>query len=707
MDPDVMDYEMQGPHPTITRTGAENQTRTDCPYVPWSQTQDLRPFQAVHFQPIQPNNHTFSHPHPNLPNPSQPLSYHNGPYSPPYQTHSQFSGNPFAQAPYNAGYSGNREQMNRGPFGWGANNNQLPFISQMNRYEPPQGNNQGGAGAGNTNTPALPPNGAPATTTTLPTLGRTTSTTDRPSSVGQSTQPAHERRNSMAGISQPSQPFINFHQSYPSNIPLQGLPFYPVHNTDSSPPGIPNSTYIGSTPVHYPHAPNFSLNIPSGPPRQHSPEPANSRARGNSTSRHPRFASLLSRDGQRVGGNFPEDSYAALLSSGDPRRGFIESVASLRPDPTPPSNAQQEADEFQADVRAYMASGRFSSNAVQSQLRQNTGVSGMPLNDFREFVDHRRRERRENGRPTSSTPGQAPNLEEFRARAMAMRNLGSDSERERLRFIENMARRADRADGLPLDGNGYPYRSRHADYPPESALRHYGPRRAKATFLESLPQVEISAIDKEDRWCSICYEEYGKPSPDEPAENPVKVPCGHIFGKTCIRKWFEEHTTCPSCRSELGKGDTVPVSMMRRVRASEERGHFRRPSSLAGLAERAPQTATEFAQWLATTGRYGDPSEFDQRMDLPEANGSDSVTARTIRNRTAPHANRPSPVVRGSRRRSRDGPSLLPARETRGYYPPYQGPQMSSNPFENTIRRATATDYPSSIPGQYPSNLFF
>jgi hypothetical protein len=98
--------------------------------------------------------------------------------------------------------------------------------------------------------------------------------------------------------------------------------------------------------------------------------------------------------------------------------------------------------------------------------------------------------------------------------------------------------------------------------------RDRGPKRASQKFIDGLPKVDVSSLDEDDRTCSICYDEYGvvRPEAEEPAEDPVKMPCGHVFGKLCITTWLEEHCTCPACRHKLSKADTVYVSQMSNLR---------------------------------------------------------------------------------------------------------------------------------------------
>jgi len=68
--------------------------------------------------------------------------------------------------------------------------------------------------------------------------------------------------------------------------------------------------------------------------------------------------------------------------------------------------------------------------------------------------------------------------------------------------------------------------------------------------------------------CSICQESFGIPNSEGVVEFPVKTRCrhggaaccdrpgatsiaNHVFGEKCIRKWLENHSSCPSCRAVL------------------------------------------------------------------------------------------------------------------------------------------------------------
>ena len=33
------------------------------------------------------------------------------------------------------------------------------------------------------------------------------------------------------------------------------------------------------------------------------------------------------------------------------------------------------------------------------------------------------------------------------------------------------------------------------------------------------------------------------------------MPCGHLYDKTCIGEWLQQHNQCPVCRHELPTDD--------------------------------------------------------------------------------------------------------------------------------------------------------
>ncbi|SCV00100.1 LAME_0G07514g1_1 [Lachancea meyersii CBS 8951] len=58
-------------------------------------------------------------------------------------------------------------------------------------------------------------------------------------------------------------------------------------------------------------------------------------------------------------------------------------------------------------------------------------------------------------------------------------------------------------------------------------------------------------------------------SPVTYKHSPVQLPCGHIFGRECIREWTQEHNTCPVCRRPI-----VDADGLNSPRANEDEDSF-------------------------------------------------------------------------------------------------------------------------------------
>lgn len=95
--------------------------------------------------------------------------------------------------------------------------------------------------------------------------------------------------------------------------------------------------------------------------------------------------------------------------------------------------------------------------------------------------------------------------------------------------------------------------------PTASAIREAVIRRAmfekripSKSVIASLETVRLEELEKNDRSCIICYNEFGVANPEGIIELPLRLPkCKHIFGDKCIKKWFEDSDSCPYCRDKL------------------------------------------------------------------------------------------------------------------------------------------------------------
>lgn len=72
-------------------------------------------------------------------------------------------------------------------------------------------------------------------------------------------------------------------------------------------------------------------------------------------------------------------------------------------------------------------------------------------------------------------------------------------------------------------------------------------------YLRILPRVSLQELPSDRQGCDICLTEYNT---GEESENPVRLPCGHVFGDDCLSKWLSSSeatktSTCPVCRAVL------------------------------------------------------------------------------------------------------------------------------------------------------------
>ena len=80
-------------------------------------------------------------------------------------------------------------------------------------------------------------------------------------------------------------------------------------------------------------------------------------------------------------------------------------------------------------------------------------------------------------------------------------------------------------------------------------------------FLESLPILVLADLRLDSSECPFCIEPYQN-SPH--SERPVRLPCNHVMGKNCLRKWLNSsgananNNACPTCRAVLfERGDEL------------------------------------------------------------------------------------------------------------------------------------------------------
>merc|ERR1719167_1691439 len=69
-------------------------------------------------------------------------------------------------------------------------------------------------------------------------------------------------------------------------------------------------------------------------------------------------------------------------------------------------------------------------------------------------------------------------------------------------------------------------------------------RRAIHIMNTLYPDATAEELQNTDNVCIICREEMIAPS-------AKKLPCNHIFHKSCLRSWFQRQQTCPTCRLDV------------------------------------------------------------------------------------------------------------------------------------------------------------
>lgn len=191
----------------------------------------------------------------------------------------------------------------------------------------------------------------------------------------------------------------------------------------------------------------------------------------------------------------------------------------------------------------------------------------------------------------------------------------------------------------------------------ESVMRSNGPRKKKATkeAIKRLKLVDSSKLKDSEKLCSICYEPFdelnnndtkqtdkckvtaarnrellsddppilfpknstastyseyqrlvkpsaqGQSNEGEQKEHiPVQMPCGHIFGRSCLLEWLKSNISCPLCRREV---EAQPLQTTQEY--TIDRGIFRNRSECP-------------ATWSADGNFYEDPEiPFPQNIRRP------------------------------------------------------------------------------------------
>ena len=83
-------------------------------------------------------------------------------------------------------------------------------------------------------------------------------------------------------------------------------------------------------------------------------------------------------------------------------------------------------------------------------------------------------------------------------------------------------------------------------------------------FIFALPIINIKILRKHEQACGLCEQPYNPEWKINNSETAVILPCGHVFGHFCIRKWLSPfeigRTRCP--RSWCGTEFPCPMNRL-------------------------------------------------------------------------------------------------------------------------------------------------
>lgn len=100
----------------------------------------------------------------------------------------------------------------------------------------------------------------------------------------------------------------------------------------------------------------------------------------------------------------------------------------------------------------------------------------------------------------------------------------------------------------------YPARADDESFEDYAKKHNLPPPPKSFVFLANLPIVAIADIPAGDLNCSICLNSFVTGENGEGIlEVPTRLPCGHIIGNLCLRRWvfpYANGERCPICRAD-------------------------------------------------------------------------------------------------------------------------------------------------------------
>lgn len=83
------------------------------------------------------------------------------------------------------------------------------------------------------------------------------------------------------------------------------------------------------------------------------------------------------------------------------------------------------------------------------------------------------------------------------------------------------------------------------------------PRKLFLSRLQHVYLTHLTSHPKEVEECFICTQQLCDVDGCNihHHEEPIQLPCGHVFGTKCAATWFGENDTCPMCRAVMIKNE--------------------------------------------------------------------------------------------------------------------------------------------------------
>ncbi|PVI06430.1 hypothetical protein DM02DRAFT_623346 [Periconia macrospinosa] len=117
-----------------------------------------------------------------------------------------------------------------------------------------------------------------------------------------------------------------------------------------------------------------------------------------------------------------------------------------------------------------------------------------------------------------------------------------------------------------------PPNANSVDFDDEESIDIYEPNRSNImAFINTLEEVDIASIEPHLLRCPFCWNKFGTSDwnkegagpwadadeeflssiPKERRNDPVRTPCGHLYGKACLFTSMTTSPLCPVCREDL------------------------------------------------------------------------------------------------------------------------------------------------------------